>query len=96
MAMSLGSGFNLRTCDKPDMFDALAHRLGMQAADLSARAAEMAAGLPAAAAAAVDTLPDIRFDAEALERHLLEMKIRSAECGRIAQTAHARSARGCM
>ncbi len=96
MAMSLGSGFDLRTCDKPDMFDALAQRLGLQAADLSARAAEMAAGLPAAAAAAVDTLPDIRFDAEALERHLLEMEIRSAECGRIAQTAHAKPARGCM
>ncbi len=32
--------------------------------------------------------------AHAATRHLLEMEIRSAECGRIAQTAHAKSARG--
>lgn len=88
MAMSMGRGFNLRTCDTPDMFDSLAQRLGRQAADLSARAAEMAAGLPAATAAAVESLPDIRFDHEAVDRHLAEIEIRSRGCGRIAETAH--------
>ena len=87
MAMSLGSGFNLRTCDKPEMFGILAQRLGLRTTDVAARASEMAADLPQAVTGVVEDLPDVRYDAESVEWHLADIAARSAACEQIAEAA---------
>ncbi len=91
MAMSMGSGFNLRTCDKFEMLEQFADRLGQSPEVVSARAVELSGSVAAATQDAISKLPSIPYDEEAVERHGQEIGIRGEQCRQIAETAHAQA-----
>ena len=85
LAMRMGAGFRIRSCDKPDGLTGLAEKLRLPPSAICERAADIAAALPAALRASVENLPSIPFDWGLVEEHVIEIDIRASDCERIAE-----------
>ena len=84
LAMSMGNGFNLKTCDKNVGIAGLADKLQRPTSEICERITELADGLPAALESAVAALPDIDADHQRIERHVEELRERADTCQRLA------------
>ena len=91
LAMSMGEGFNLKTCDKEAGLVGLAHKLRRTPAEVCERAVDLANGLPAALDATMNTLPEIAVNPQTLERHVIELHERARQCESLATQVDART-----
>jgi len=86
LAMKMGEGFNLKTCDKEAGLVGLAEKLRRSRSEICERVIEFANGLPAAMDATVDRLPGIAVNPQRIESHVEELRGRAQKCERLAQT----------
>lgn len=84
LAMRMGEGFNLKTCDKEAGLVGLADKLQRSRRDVCEHVLELASELPEALDAAVGTLPAIAADPQLIERHVSELSDRAQQCERLA------------
>lgn len=85
LAMKMGEGFNLKTCDKEAGLVGLADKLQRPRSEICERAVELANGLPAALDSTVGTLPGIAANPQRIERHVEELCERAQMCERLAE-----------
>ncbi len=88
MAMKIGTDFSLSTADTADAIHRTATRLGVPAAQAAGRAAEIAAAVPGALKAAIDSLPIEVGTPPQVEALARELPDRAGRCHDIAETAH--------